>query len=202
MTLNKNNTIMRNVKNCIQLDATKKMKIKLDSGGNILYVNSYFTEVTNLKVHELILQDFNKILDEDMPAFAIKKIMDIIAEQPKSYFIIKGKTKDDNNCFWGFVRATHELNEDHEIKSYLLEIKMLPFSAIEKISHLYEILKEIGNNAGMEAAEKYLNGYLEDRHMDIESYIFNITETNEKKVEKYFEIDVDATPVKKKKGWF
>ena len=201
MTLNKNNTIMRNVKNCIQLDATRKMKIKLDPAGNILYVNSYFTEVTNLKVHELILQDFNKILDEDMPAFTIKKIMSNLSEKPKSYFILKGKTKD-NNCFWGYVRATQEFKDNGELKGYLLEIKMLPFAAIEKIGHLYEILKEIGNNAGLAAAEKYLDGYLEDRNMDLDSFIFNITGTNEKKVEKYFEIDVDAEPVKKKKSWF
>ncbi len=201
MTINKNNTTMGTNKNCIQLDATRKMKIKLDPNGNILYINHYFTEVTGFKAHELILQEFSKILSEDMPAFAQNKILDIALENDKNYFIIKGITKD-GNCYWGFVRSVQEYNEDNTLKDILLEIKMLPLSAIDKVSNLYDILREINNNAGMVAAEKYFDGYLEDRNLDLKSYILAITETNEKKIDKYFAIDVDAQPVKKKKGWF
>ncbi len=191
---------MKASKNCIQLNAAKKMKIKLDVNGKIMYVNNYFTEVTNYKVHELILKEFNILLSEDMPKFAQEYVLDIAEENPQNYFIIKGNTKN-GDCFWGFVRISQELNDSGEIKGYLLEIKMLPTATIEKISKLYEVLKEIENNAGTKAAEKYFNGYLEEKGYSLSDFVMSVTDVNKKQASKYFEIDEDAQP-KKKKGWF
>jgi len=196
-----NNLTMKSSKNCIQLNAAKKMKIKLDTNGKIMYVNNYFTEVTNFKVHELILKEFINLLSEDMPKFAQEYVLDFAQEYPVGYFIIKGNVKG-GDCYWGVARISQELNEMNEVKGYLLEIKMLPSTTIDKIDKLYEVLKEIENNAGMKAAEKYFNGYLEEKGYTLNDFVLNVTEINEKQAGKYFEIDEDAKPKKKKKGWF
>jgi hypothetical protein len=195
-----NNANMGISRECIQLDPGKKMKIKVNTDGNILYVNNYFTELTKLSISEVILKDLSVIFDYDMPKIAGKLIFENI-QKNNVYLIIKGRIKD-NTCYWGFVKSTIEYNEYNEVKAYVLEVKMLPTKAISKMDKLYDILKEIENNAGVSAAEKYLKGYIEDKGLTIENFILNVTEVNEKDAEKYFEIDEDAPVKKKKRSWF
>jgi hypothetical protein len=195
-----NNANMGISRECIQLDPGKKMKIKVNTDGNILYVNNYFTELTKLSISEVILKDLSVIFDYDMPKIAGKLIFENI-QKNNVYLIIKGRIKD-NTCYWGFVKSTIEYNEYNEVKAYVLEVKMLPTKAISKMDKLYDILKEIENNAGVSAAEKYLKGYIEDKGLTIENFILNVTEVNEKDAEKYFEIDEDAPIKKKKRSWF
>jgi hypothetical protein len=195
-----NNANMGISRECIQLNPGKKMKIKVNADGNILYVNNYFTELTKLSISEVILKDLSVIFDYDMPKIAGKLIFENI-QKNNVYLIIKGRIKD-NTCYWGFVKSTIEYNEYNEVKAYVLEVKMLPTKAISKMDKLYDILKEIENNAGVSAAEKYLKGYIEDKGLTIENFILNVTEVNEKDAEKYFEIDEDAPVKKKKRSWF
>jgi len=195
-----NNINMGISKECKQLDPGKKMKIKVDTNGNVLYVNNYFTEITNLKITDVILKDLSTLFDSDMPKMAGKLVLDEL-QNNNSYLIFKGRT-NDNGCYWGFLRTTVEYNNFNEVKGYLLEVKMLPFNAIAKIEKLYDILREIENNAGVSAAEKYFYGYIEDKGMTVDNFIFNIAEVNQKQAEKYFDIDVDSPAKKKKRSWF
>jgi PAS domain S-box-containing protein len=188
-------------KDCINLDLAKKAKIKIDLTGKILYVNNYFSQVTGFKIHEIILKDLEEIMHPDMPKMAKRRILNLGDAEKINYFIVKGKTAD-NGCYWGFVKMTREYNEYNEVKGYLFEVKMLPIGTIEKIDKLYDILREIENNAGIDAADKYLDGYLEEKNYSFNDFILAITEVDYKKIEKYFEIDEDAQPKKKKKGWF
>jgi len=185
---------------CINLDVTKKMKLKIDKKGLILYANNYFSIVTKYQIHEIILKDMENILHDEMPDIAKQILLDYGKIEPINYFIIKGKTKD-NDCYWGFVKMNQDLDEYNEVKSYSLEIKLLPNPAISKIEKLFEILREIEKNAGKKTAQKYLEGYLEEKNLSFKDYIFDVTEINEKKAEKYFEIDEDSL-IKKKKAWF
>ena len=193
---------MKQNKNCTQLDVAKKIKIKVDDMGTILYVNNYFTEVTKFKVSELILKDFNTILDPSMPKMLKDYLKDISVDTDTFYFIYKGSVKN-GGCYWSFVKVEPYFNEQNELSGFLLEGKMLPLVAVEKIEKLFSILKEIENNAGMEAAKKYFEGFLEEKDLSFNDFILALTEVNEKKALKYFEIDEDAVAQKKKKrSWF
>ncbi len=200
MTLNYDT--MAQKKNCIQLDVAKKIKIKIDDKFRILYVNDYFTNVSGFKVSEIILKNFDTILDPSMPKITLDLLEKTAEELPKFYAILKGKTKD-GGCYWSFVRVTQRFNQDREFSGYLLEGKLLPTVAISKIEKMYSVLTEIENNAGKEAALKYFNGFLEEKGVNFNEFVLAIAEVNEKKAEKYFEIDEDAiAPKKKKRGWF
>ncbi len=197
-----NNFAMKNTKDCIHLNAAKKMKIKIDDQARILYVNDYFTNVTNFKVSDVILKDFNYILDPSMPKLAKDKLDEVAHQFEEFYFIYKGITKNED-CYWGFVKVTQRFNDQNEFVGYLLEVKMLPTAAINKIDKLYNVLSEIEKNAGIEAAKKYLDGFIEEKNMNFNEFMLALVEVDEKKAQKYFEIDEDASPVKKKKrGWF
>ncbi len=84
----------------------------------------------------------------------------------------------------------------------MIEGKLLPSVAVEKIEKMFSVLTEIENNAGKEASLKYFNGYLEEKEMNINEFVLAIADVNEKKAEKYFEIDEDAISKKKKRSWF
>lgn len=199
MTLNQFN--MKNNKDCLHLDIAKKIKIKVDNSRRILYVNDYFTQISGFKIPEVILKTFDYILDSSMPKMAIDILEKAAGEFEKFYFIFKGKTKD-NNCYWGFARVTQRFNQQNDFLGYLLEVKLLPSVAISKIEKLYTILTEIEKNAGKEASFKYLNGYIEEKGLNFKEFILAIVEVDEKKADKYFEIDEDAAPKKKKRSWF
>jgi len=200
MTLNYNT--MTHNKDCLQLDIAKKIKIKIDDRFRILYINDYFTNVSNFKVSDIILKDLNTILAPSMPKITLDLLEKSANEFQKFYAILKGKTKD-GGCYWTFIRITQRFNQDKSFAGYLLEGKTLPSVAVSKIEKLFSILSEIENNAGKEAALKYFNGYLEEKGVNFNEFILAITEVNEKKADKYFEIDEDALATKKKKrSWF
>ena len=199
MTLNYNK--MKENKNCIQLNVEKKAKLKVDKDKKILYANDYFLNVTGYAIHEIILNDLDRILHSEMPLSIQQMLFEWEDDSSEKYSVIKGKTKDFD-CFWGLLRINKRFNEEDELIGYLLEIKLLPNPAVSKIEKLFEVLREIEKNASVSAAQKYLKGYLEEKNLSFKDFIFNITEINEKKAEKYFSIDEDAKPKKKKKSWF
>ena len=188
---------------CIQLDVDRKIKVKLDTSGKILYVNNYFTEFTGFSVSEVILKDFERLLDPSMPKLTVEKLKDLSKQYDSFHFIFKGAMKGDS-CYWGFVRVNKTIDkETGEYKGLLIEIKMLPTGAITKTEKMFDILNEIEKNAGLDAALKYFNGYLEERNVDFEEYILSLVDIDAKKANAYFEIDVDKViKKKKKKSWF
>ncbi len=199
MTLNYN--IMTKKKTCLHLDVAKKIKIKIDEDFRIQYVNNYFTEISGFKVSEIILQRLESIFDTSMPKITLDLFNESTNNYSKFYFIIKGKIKN-NNCYWSFIRVTQRFDNNNEFTGYLLEGKLLPTATVQKIEKMFAILTEIENNAGKEAAMKYLNGYLEEKNMNFNEFVLAIAEVNEKKAEKYFEIDEDTAIKKKKRSWF
>lgn len=199
MTLNYK--AMTQNKNCVQLDVAKKIKIKIDENYRILYVNDYFTEISGFKVSEVILKGFETILSPSMPKITNDLFDKAADEFDKFYFILKGKINNDN-CYWSFVKVSQRFNKDNEFVGYLIEGKLLPSVAVEKIEKMFSVLTEIENNAGKEASLKYFNGYLEEKEININEFVLAIADVNEKKAEKYFEIDENAISKKKKRSWF
>ena len=187
-------------KKCIPLDLSRKFKIKVDLDGKIQYLNPYFSEFTSYSIADLILKDLSKIFDEDMPKISFDILMNEIEQNPKSYFVFKGKMKDEG-CYWGFLRSTQRL-ANNEIIGYDLEIKLLPQNAIKPFENLYSIVNEIEKNVGKKASEKYIEGFLEEKQMDFKDFVLKTIEINEKKADKYFSIDTDEETKKKKKSWF
>ncbi len=195
-----NNIIMDKSKDCKQLDPQRKLKIRIDHKGRIMFINNYFTEFTGYKVHELILKDFSILFDNDTPKMTLDKLLEIIDLTPTAYFIYKGKTST-GDCYWGILRSTQRIS-NNEIDGYNLDVKMLPPVSVSKIERLFDIIREIENNAGLEAANKYFEGYLEEKGLSFNDFIFDVTEINDKKAEQYFSIDIDDVKKTKKKGWF
>ncbi len=187
-------------KKCNSLDPARKFKFKVDLEGKIQFFNSYFTEFTGYSITELILKDFSKLFEEDMPKLSMDVLINEIEKNPKAFFAYKGKTKD-GGCYWGLLRSSQRLS-NNEIIGYDLEVKLLPQNSVKAFENLYSIIHEIEKNAGKKAGEKYLEGFLEEKNKTFKDFVLEAIEINEKKADKYFEIDEDEKPKKKKKSWF
>ncbi len=198
MTINK--SPMAKNKKCIPLELSRKFKFKVDLDGKIQYFNKYFSEFTGFNIAELILNDFSKLFEEDMPQASFDIFLKEIEQNPKSYFVYKGKTKH-GNCYWGLLRSKHRIS-NNELIGYDLEVKLLPMTSINTFENLFSIVKEIENNVGKKAGQKYLEGYLEEKNLTFKDFVLNANEINEKKADKYFSIDTDENEKKKKKSWF
>jgi PAS domain S-box-containing protein len=191
---------MANNKTCIPLDLSRKFKFKVDLDGKIQYFNKYFSEFTGYSIAELILKDFSNLFDEDMPKSSFDLLLQELEENPKSYFVYKGKTKN-GNCYWGLLRSTQRVS-GNELKGYDLEVKLLPQTSVNTFENLYSIVNEIEKNVGTKAGLKYLEGFLEEKNISFKDFVLQANDINEKKADKYFSIDVDDNEKKKKKSWF
>ncbi len=197
-----NTRIMKQNRKCKRLDVARKLKVKIDTNNKIIYANQYFNEVAGFKISDIILKDLAYIVDPSMPKILLDKLEELEQNHELFYYIYKGLTKD-GDCYWSFAKITSRYNEEGENIGWLIEGKMLPDVAISKIVKLFEVLKEIENNAGTEAAKKYFEGFIEEKNLNFNEFILAVTGVTEKKALQYVDIDEDeAATKKKKKGWF
>ena len=85
--------------------------------------------------------------------------------------IVKNLAKD-GRYYWVYAEIEPRINPStSEIIGYTAYRKAAPQKAIDKIEPLYKKLKEIESKSGMETAEKYLKGYLDDKRVSYDQFI-------------------------------
>ena len=147
----------------IVLDQKRYIISKTDSKGIIEYGNDYFVEISGYSEAELIGKPHSIIRHPDMPRVVFKMLWDRINKGQNIMAIVKNLAKD-GSYYW--VVTEFEAKRDpitNEIISHTAFRKAAPKKAVEAITPIYEKLLEIEKEGGMEASEKYLRGYFEER---------------------------------------
>ena len=155
----------------IHLDNKKYIVSKTDPKGIIEYGNDYFVEVSGYSESELIGQNHNIIRHPDMPKVIFKLMWDRISTGKSIFAVVKNLAKT-GRYYW--VITEFESKRDpltNEIVQYTAFRKAASDEVIVKMEALYKKLKEIEDTTGVEAAEKYLSGYLEDMNKSYDEYI-------------------------------
>ncbi len=155
----------------ILLDPKRYIVSKTDKKGVIEYGNDYFVEISGYSEAELIGKPHNIIRHPDMPKIVFKMMWDRILNDQNIMALVKNMAKD-GRYYW--VVTEFETKKDpisNQITGFTAFRKAAPRDAITKIAPLYEKLLEIEKVGGMEAAEKYLRGYLEERGTSYDDYI-------------------------------
>jgi len=186
-----------NALNLFQLDPKRKIKVKLDRDHRIMYVNKYFGEVTQYKLHEVLTEDFFELIFDTSESI-VKLIKSKVNKDGGSFFIMRGKNRNGSRTFWGIGRS-------YIVDNILnIEIKMISDLSIEKISELFQNLFEIERNTNIQVADLYLEGFLEEIGMDYSDFSLRVAGISESKAEKYFHIDIDDNEFRKKRKrfWF
>jgi len=155
----------------ITLDPKRYIVSKTDSKGIITYGNDYFVEISGYAEAELIGQPHNIIRHPDMPKVAFKLMWDRIQSGQPFMAIVKNLAKD-GSYYW--VVSEFESKKDkltNKITGYTAFRKAAPKDAVKAIEPIYAKLLEIEEVSGMEGAENYLVGFLEEAGLSYDEYI-------------------------------
>ncbi len=155
----------------IMLDPKRYIVSKTDKRGVIEYGNDYFVEISGYSEAELIGKPHSIIRHPDMPKIVFKMMWDRILNDQNIMALVKNMAKD-GRYYW--VVTEFETKKDpinNQIIGFTAFRKAAPREAISKIEPLYKKLIEIEKVGGMEAAEKYLRGYLEEAGKSYDEFI-------------------------------
>ncbi len=162
---------------------------KLDKEGKIKFINKAYTDITGFSEKDLIGESHEIIQHPKMPQVVLNSAWKNINNGEHYYLISKNITKN-GEYFWTVADITSRVNENKSNGIYIRR-KYLPSNIKQEISKLYDILFGIENSGnGIEIAEKYLKGWLEERgYNKLEDYI--IAQFNgEKKLREYITTEV------------
>jgi len=162
--------------NEIKLSTKRYIVSKTDPKGVIEYGNDYFVEISGYTEAELIGQPHSIIRHPDMPKVVFKMMWERIKRNENIMAIVKNLAKD-GSYYW--VVTEFEAKVDpitNEIISYTAFRKAAPKKAVEAIEPIYKKLLEIEENGGMEASEKYLRGFLEEKNTTYDELINELVE--------------------------
>lgn len=159
------------IDNEIKLNTKRYIVSKTDPEGVIEYGNDYFVSVTGYKESELIGKPHSIIRHPDMPRIAFKLMWDRISKGGNFIAVVKNLAKD-GSYYWVVTDFEPKIDPiTNEIISYTAFRKAASQKAIDIISPIYAKLLEIEKEGGMEASEKFLRGFLEDKNTTYDDFI-------------------------------
>jgi len=162
--------------NEIKLSKKRYIVSKTDPKGIIEYGNDYFVEISGYSEAELIGQPHSIIRHPDMPKIVFKMMWDRIKKNENIMAVVKNLAKD-GSYYW--VVTEFEAKVDpitNEIISYTAFRKAAPPKVVEAIIPVYAKLLEIEAKGGMEASEKYLRGFFEEKNTSYDEFINELVE--------------------------
>jgi len=159
------------IDNEIKLSDKRYIVSKTNSKGIIEYGNDYFVEISGYSEEELIGQPHSIVRHPDMPQIAFKLMWDRIKEGKNFIAVVKNLAKD-GSYYW--VVTDFEPKVDpitNAIVSHTAFRKAAPQKAIDIIAPIYAKLLALERKGGMDASEKYLRGFLEEKQTTYDEFV-------------------------------
>lgn len=155
----------------IKLNPKRYIVSKTDAKGIIEYGNDYFVEVSGYKESELIGKPHSIVRHPDMPRVVFKMMWDRINRAQNIMAVVKNMAKD-GSYYWVITEFEPKVDPiTNEIISHTAFRKAAPQEAIDVMTPIYQKLLEIEKDGGMEASEKYLRGFLEEKGKTYDEFI-------------------------------
>lgn len=162
------------IDNEIKLNPKRYIVSKTDPKGIIEYGNDYFVEITGYQESELIGKPHNIIRHPDMPKIVFKMMWDRINKAQNILAVVKNMAKD-GSYYWVITEFEPKVDPiTNEIISHTAFRKAAPRKAIDTMAPIYQKLLEIEKDGGMEASEKYLRGFLEEKGVTYDEFIDDV----------------------------
>ncbi|MEO1938588.1 MAG: PAS domain-containing protein [Sulfurimonas sp.] len=157
--------------NQIKLDPKRYIVSKTDKHGIIEYGNDYFVEISGYTEPELIGQPHSIIRHPDMPKIVFKLMWDRINKAQNIMAVVKNLAKD-GSYYWVVTEFQPKVDPiTNDIISHTAFRKAAPQKAVDVMEPIYQKLLEIEKEGGMEASEKYLRGFLEEKDLTYDEFI-------------------------------
>ena len=162
----------------IKLNPKRYIVSKTNGKGIIEYGNDYFVEISGYTESELIGKPHSIVRHPDMPQIVFKMMWDRINQAKNIMALVKNLAKD-GSYYWVITEFEPKVDPiSNEIISHTAFRKAAPQKAIDEIEPIYQKLLEIEQDGGMEASEKYLRGFLEEKNLTYDEYINKIVGNN------------------------
>jgi len=167
-------TKVKPINNEIKLNPKRYIVSKTDAKGIIEYGNDYFVEISGYREAELIGQAHNIVRHPDMPKVVFKMMWDRINKAQNIMAVVKNMAKD-GSYYWVITEFEPKVDPiTNEIISHTAFRKAAPQKAIDTMAPIYQKLLEIEKDGGMQASEKYLRGFLEEKRVTYDEFIDDI----------------------------
>lgn len=164
----------------VSWDKTQTIMSKTDLYGTIEYANETFVDVCGYEDYELMAQPHNIIRHPDIPKVVFKVMWDNIKQGNKFHGIVKNLAKS-GRYYWVITDFEYMRDENGNIKNYIARRKAVPQPVITNhIEPLYKKLLQIEQASGIDASEKYLIGFLEEKGMSYVDLITKLMVDNER----------------------
>ncbi len=159
------------IDNEIKLNNKRYIVSKTDAHGIIEYGNDYFVEISGYTEAELIGKPHSIVRHPDMPKVVFKMMWDRINRAQNIMAVVKNLAKD-GSYYWVITEFEPKVDPiTNEIISHTAFRKAAPREAIATMEPIYQKLLEIEKSGGVEASEKYLRGFLEERQTTYDEFI-------------------------------
>lgn len=164
----------------VSWDKTQTIMSKTDLYGTIEYANEAFVDVCGYEDYELMAQPHNIIRHPDMPKVVFKVMWDNIKQGNKFHGIVKNLAKS-GRYYWVITDFEYMRDENGTIKNYIARRKAVPQAVVTNhIEPLYKRLLQIEQASGIDASEKYLIGFLEEKGMTYVDLVTKLMMDNDK----------------------
>ncbi len=152
-----------------------------DPKGNIIEANDIFIIVSGYSEDELVGSSHNIIRHPDMPKIMFKIVWDHIMDKENVMAVVKNLAKD-GKYYWVVTDFVTRVDADRNIINYTAYRRPVHDKVKQAVIPLYKALCAIEDVAGMNAAEKFLNDYFEERDLNYDDMIEDIIVKNCEKV--------------------
>lgn len=155
----------------ISINPSAVFNFKISPNLIIDYANHLFCEVSGYEEYELIGESLEKIIHPDMPMIFMDKLSKRLENKDPMRLVTKLLAKD-GRYFWLLIDFETKIDDDKNILAHYSNSRPAPQYAIHKMSTLHKILSKIEEKTGgSKASKRYLIGFLEERNMDYNQYI-------------------------------
>lgn len=160
-------------------DKTLLIMSKTDLFGTIEYANEAFVEVCGYEDFELVSKPHSIIRHPDMPKIVFKVLWDNIKKGNQFHGIVKNLAKS-GRYYWVITDFEYMRDESGNIVKYIARRKSVPQEVVNQIEPLYKKLLQIEQASGVDASEKYLIGFLEEKGTSYVDLITKLMTTNDR----------------------
>ncbi|MDX1295121.1 MAG: PAS domain-containing protein [Sulfurimonadaceae bacterium] len=146
---------------------------KTNVKGIITYANPTFCAITGYPMSELVGKNHNIIRHPDMPRALFELMWQRLQAGKDIYLMVKNLTKD-GSFYWVFAYVVPDLNERQEIIGYHSERRAPNMKALPEIINLYEQVKQVEIQDGIETAVSFLTEVAVEKAGSFDNYMYEL----------------------------
>ena len=182
------------------------MLCKFDNKGVVSYINDFYLEFSGHKIEDIIGKTALELKHPDFPVTVFNHIMQYLFHKKNIHILVKDRTATGKN-YWFWTDFYYKTDAQGELLDFYSYRKTAPQYINPKLIKLYDKLLKMEQYTGLEIAQNYFEGLLEEAGTDFETYTMHLQEELSKSSFPDDETDDFITGnsdrnKKKKKGFF